>query len=405
MTERNVLWISPYVPYDEVSHAGGKIENYYIKGLKKQINVELISCFNTNEKDKIDLDKYSIKATLQEVSSKKPKVFLRKLMNLESTLNPFNKYGGFLQNYLEMCLKRAIKQYYIANRDKKIDVIILEWTEVGLLLSYIKMFFPNSKIIMIEEDVAFLGLKRKAEFSKNKLQKLVKKYKYRRLKKLELDFLQNVDLIAVNNDKDLNLLLDNGINKDRMFILTPYFDNYYSIPYKRENNNIVFFGAMSRKENYLSAIWFIKNVFPYIRDKSTKFIVIGGNPNPELLKYQSDRIKILGFVEDVSQYLSAALCLVAPLVLGAGIKIKILEALSSGVPVLTNNIGIEGIPAENQKEYFYCKKPADYIEAIDLLIKHPNIGESISRNAKQFIKNKYNIQDSLNLLVDKVKRL
>lgn len=405
MIKKNVLWISPYVPYDGVSHAGGKIENYYIKGLRKKINVELISCFTTNEKHKIDLDKYDIKATLSEISSKKTKVFIRKILNAESTLNPFNRYGGFLQNYLEMHLKSAVKNYYLANKDKIIDVIIIEWTEAGLLLSYIKRFFPNSKVIMIEEDVAFLGMKRKVEYSKNIVQKLIKKIKYKRLKKLELSFLQKVELVATNNGKDFNLLVDNGINRDKLFILSPYFDNYIDIPYKRENNNIVFFGAMSRKENYLSAIWFINNVFPYLEDKNVNFIIIGGNPNPELLKYQSDRIKVLGFVEDVSYYLSSAMCLVAPLVLGAGIKIKILEALSAGIPVLTNKIGIEGISAVNQKDYFYCEKPGDYLNVISNLINNPNLGKFISHNAKKFIDDNYNINNSLNLLIDKVKQL
>ena len=75
--------------------------------------------------------------------------------------------------------------------------------------------------------------------------------------------------------------------------------------------------------------------------------------------FKPDVITVTGFVKEISKYFEQSLCLVAPLVLGAGIKIKVLEAMSAGLPVLTNQIGIEGIPAQNGIHYYYCERPQE----------------------------------------------
>ena len=395
--KKNILWISPYAPYDKVRHAGGKIENFYIKNLQKsgQFNIHLISCYYSSEKEFLDLDEYGISNSLYEISSKQSKQLIKKIFNIESTLNPFNRHAGLLQNYTESILKKGIKEFFCTTKKLNPDIIILQWTETALLLDYIKKFFPKQKIVIIEEDVAFLGYKRKYEYAGSFIRKQFARWRYDIIKKAELKALKNADLIIVNNFKDKNLLVDNTILEKKIFTWSPYFDNYEYITRQKAQKNIVFFGAMSRQENYLSAIWFIENVFNRLSDKECTFLVIGNNPPEQLIKLSSSRIKILGFVEDVTQYFASALCLVAPLVLGAGIKIKILEAFSAGLPVLTNDIGIEGIPAQAGKDYVHCNTVEDYIRNIDYLLNNLDIQAQISKNAREFISQHYNLNNDL----------
>ena len=89
------------------------------------------------------------------------------------------------------------------------------------------------------------------------------------------------------------------------------------------------------------------------------------------------------------------MCIVAPLVLGAGIKIKVLEALSAGMPVLTNDIGIEGIPAQNGKEYIHCNEPNEYAKYIKQLHENRNLARKFSRNASSFIMSHYDLKQSM----------
>ena len=156
---------------------------------------------------------------------------------------------------------------------------------------------------------------------------------------------------------------------------------------------------MSRAENYLSAIWFINNVMPKIQALNTRFLIAGSSP-PEILKEkESESVKILGYVEDMTEYFSSCVCLVAPLKLGAGIKIKILEAMSAGIPVLTNEIGIEGIEAVDGKDYILCSSPEEHADAIKKILNNYNLGEFLSSNSKAFIKKKYHMASRLDELI------
>ena len=63
-----ILWISMCAPYDRVAHAGGKIENFYVKGLNKSIPVSMITFANYDEMELVDLDSYNIKAYVTDMS-------------------------------------------------------------------------------------------------------------------------------------------------------------------------------------------------------------------------------------------------------------------------------------------------------------------------------------------------
>ena len=102
--------------------------------------------------------------------------------------------------------------------------------------------------------------------------------------------------------------------------------------------------------------------------------------------------RITGFVENVEPYFETALCSLVPLLLGAGIKVKVLESMSAGVPVLTNNIGIEGIPAKDGLEYLHCETADDYISAITKLAGDEKLRNLLSENGRKFIKETFDYE-------------
>ena len=133
-----------------------------------------------------------------------------------------------------------------------------------------------------------------------------------------------------------------------------------------------------------------------MNDLNIRFIVLGSKPSDELKNIKSDKVIITGFVDNIEPYFESAMCLVAPLVLGAGIKVKILESLSSGIPVLTNDIGIEGIQAVHEREYFHCTEPSEYEKYIRALYNKEIDEEKLEENSRQFMKKNFDIKKSLN---------
>ena len=389
-------------PYDGVTHASGKIHNFYLKRLcaEKEVDVTVVTLCKEDEINKLDFEKYGIKNYVSVRKRKGIQGYIWRGIAWLSKLNIWNEYAGLTPCDISKGIMKKVNELSASNYNP--DIVILDWTEVLFLFPRIESLFPKAKIVAIEEDVSFLGQQRKAEFSKNILKKKFFETKYQRVKKLEMKYLDQCQLVILNNRKDYKLLLDNGYKNKNLWIWAPFFQSYLTKEANCGSHNIVFYGAMFREENWRSAVWFIENVMPKLKREDIRFVVIGGAPNKRLFKYNDKRIEIRGFVDDISKELSTAMCLVAPLVLGAGIKIKVLEAFSCGIPVLTNGIGIEGIPAQDKVDYFYCEKPDDYVEVINGLLDGEYDIKTIEKNAKAVIKNNFNFNKDAEEFVTKV---
>ncbi|RKM59548.1 glycosyltransferase [Butyrivibrio sp. XB500-5] len=404
---KKILWISYLVPYDGVPHAGGKIHNYYLKGIKKsgKFDIRLLTVAKEKELPKLDYDKYDISADVIVRKFNLKGILWRILWELKRR-GLYDRSGGLQPPFIRHMIKEKAKSYSESGYEP--DVVIMQWTEVVVSISDIKRYFPKAKIVVIEEDVAFLSFERKFKSATNVIKKAIAKKQYERLKKLELRCISEADLVILNNHKDYRLL-KNNIDEDKgnIKVWTPYFENYADVEYIGDRNEIVFYGAMNRPENWKSAIWFIENVWPLLpaSEYDLKFYVVGGHPDKQLLKYRSDRIVVTGFVDDVTDIMKHAKCLAAPLVLGAGVKIKILEGLSLGIPVLTNDIGVEGIDVKDGTDYFLCKEPEEYADTICKIMTGEIDIKAVSANAKKYISDNYNISGSLSDFIETLKEL
>lgn len=395
---KKLLWISPAVPYDAVSHAGGKTHNYYIKYFQKsgQYDIHLISLAEVDEVPLLDAEQYGISSDVCVVGGNLFKNVFRMAYNMNSLYNKRHPLCQTILSYQYRALKKRVKNYAKKNQP---EIVIMQWTGAAFLLPYVQELFPQAKTVIIEEDVTFLGYQRRYEQEKDARRRARYRYSYEHLKEKELNLLQRSSIVVVNNDKDRRLLADNGIEESKIYTAAAYYDDYSSVGRKHIERKVLFYGGMHREENHRAAMWFAKNVMPLLKDDGIIFEVVGNHPRKEWNEVQSDKIQVEGFVEDVSPYFEHCLCMVAPLELGAGVKVKILEGLSAGIPVLTNTVGIEGIAAQDGKEYIHCDMVQDYVAAIRKLLESPELGKQIGENARQFMKNHYNLDRTLDGLM------
>lgn len=401
---KKILYISYYAPYDIVDHAGGKVHNFYVKKLQKQkeYDVTLLTMCYQREVEKLDLQKYGIRHELVILDSSEVQRYIRMFISGFSYFNPWDSYSGILLNYERYRLKEMITHH--AKKNEKPDLIILQWTQIILLMPFIRKLYPDVPIVAIEEDVLFLNFYRKIGLSKSAISGMIARYQYKNVKNKELAALREAQLVVTNNPKDGRLLEENHIEIKKLFVSSVYFEKYDQIRRNSSWKEILFYGAMYREENHISAKWFIEKVMPLLPNE-IRFVVAGTRPRKELLEMQNERVKILGFVEDIGPYFSECICLVAPLLLGAGIKVKILEAMSAGVPVLTNEIGIEGIGAEPGKEYLHCETEKEYADAIQDLFTNREQAEKIGQDGRDYVKKNFDLEKKYQELLDRMEKL
>lgn len=357
-----ILYISYCTPYTRAFHAGGQTFNFYIRQMARQQNVEvdLISFCNPEEVEHVDLADEGICVHLV-VRPKGIKRLFGRTVSINSKYNPFHRYCTMMTTYSAAIMLNHIKK--LKDKEYIPDVIILEWTQILFLISEIKCIYPNARYLASEHDVTFLGMQRKYKYEQGILAGIYKRMQFENIRKRELACLGQCDFVFAHNHKDYELLITEGIDREKAGFIVPFY-HQSNIEHKKRNNNILFFGHMGRMENITAVMWFVEKVMPELADLPCQFHIIGGGVVEELKKLESEKVRIVGFVESIDKCFSEALCFVSPLIFGAGIKVKVIEALYSGITVLTNDVGIEGIRVKNREDYYHCEKPGDYAEVI-----------------------------------------
>ena len=383
-----ILFIPAFSCHDKVAHAGGQVCNNYLSKFYNDNNFEV--GFAVRAKD-TDVDYIAMK---EKYKLAKDFSMIIKSNSIKryyySLITRFYRYFYFNPKLL---ITSVSYRDFVNKTVKKIkrlwypDVVILDWTQINIWAEIVRKVFANSKIVSFEQDVSFLGIKRRYPTNL----KIQEKFKLEEIKALKV-----VDLVITLNEKDKLALLP-YINEDKIKVVHPYYHAYGKEDQNFDKRNgILFFGAMGRSENIEAVEYFLKEVFPFIRNKSQiVFYCVGGGVKEFLInKYKADSIKFTGYVEDPSEYFDKSFCMVVPLFHGAGIKVKVLEGMASGLPVITNDIGIEGIPALNKYHYIHCNSSEEYINAIDELFANKEKCKFYSKNAIEFIKENFDLNKS-----------
>jgi len=104
-------------------------------------------------------------------------------------------------------------------------------------------------------------------------------------------------------------------------------------------------GGFQHKPNIDAAEHLVKEIFPEIKQNisDVKLFIVGSHPPDKVKKLESDDVKVTGYVPDITSYFKECKVMLSPLRYGAGVKGKITQSLSQGLPVITSTIGAEGI--------------------------------------------------------------
>lgn len=145
-------------------------------------------------------------------------------------------------------------------------------------------------------------------------------------------------------------------------------------------------GSLSWEPTRLGMAWFMLEVRSGIKDLPLTVIGKGAPASLTLMLANDPAVTALGFIDDLDPYYAQAKCFIAPLLDGSGIKIKILNALARGIPVVTTPVGVEGFPAGFESCVRVAYTPQSFAEQVAQLEALPAAEwEDISRKGQHYV--------------------
>ena len=155
--------------------------------------------------------------------------------------------------------------------------------------------------------------------------------------------------------------------------------------------NLLFVGSMDYHANIDAAVWFARTSWPEIARNypDMQFTIVGRDPSREVCALASERIRVTGTVDDVRRYYATAVAAVAPIRCGGGTRLKILEAMAAGVPVVSTGLGAEGIEAENGTHLLLADGEAEIAAAVGCVASSSELSSRLAQAGRSLVKRKY----------------
>lgn len=201
----------------------------------------------------------------------------------------------------------------------------------------------------------------------------------------------NTGFVVTDQDKELLKYLNPNLN----LIVIPNGVNLdYFKPIGKEDDvpSLIYVSDMSGSPTTENVLHFYNDIFPLIKEKvpDVKLYLVGRNPAKEIEELSSDpSVLVTGYVEDVRPYLSKSWVFVAPMIMGTGIKNKVLEAMSMGKSVVSTKIGAQGIQAFPDKDLFVTDIDELFAEYVVNLLLDRTLRETMGNNARKVMEKKY----------------
>jgi polysaccharide biosynthesis protein PslH len=168
--------------------------------------------------------------------------------------------------------------------------------------------------------------------------------------------------------------------------------DYQNIKVDRRTKHIIFSGAFSYPPNYQAMQWFILHVYPSIVKQvpDVQLIITGDHANLPLPKM--DNVILAGHVDDVKSLIASCDVSIAPLWTGGGTRLKIIEAMAIGTPVVATSKGAEGLFVQNGEHILIADEPKKFAEHAIQLLRDRDLRSYISSNAARLVKESYDWQ-------------
>lgn len=393
-----ILWICPFFPYPPDN--GSRIRGYFTtRELARWNEVSIFSLIQSAEEGQnlAPLREYcrEVKGVLPE--NKRPDAFFDGRRSIKDVLpgffrpEPRHFYGPPSPN--------VVQELRDCLRNGNYDVVIFNHL---LMTNYAWDFLNESgKLLRVlsQENVESLIQRQYISLARGIPTKLRKILYYLSFIRFEQKACLRFDHVVVCSANDrLNLLkFVPQLGPERVSLLPNGVDTaWYDIgEVPMENVTLIYNGSLTYEANYDAVRYFLADIFPLIQKglPSVKLKITGKTNGVDLAGLPlSENVIFTGYVADIRPVVKSSTVCIVPLQVGGGTRLKVLEAMAAGTPVVATSKGAEGLQLEPGRDFLLADTPEDFACQVLRLLNNPDLRNEISRNGRQAVEERYGWQ-------------
>jgi sugar transferase (PEP-CTERM/EpsH1 system associated) len=390
-----ILWLSHMVPYPP---KGGMLQRAFhlVRELASRDEVKLL-CFNQRALLPTQTAVESALGVLRQF------VDVVDVLDIPSNTRRFGRQrlaaGSYLRgrSYTVEWLRSTAYARAVSSAIRQHSPDLVHFDTISL--AQFRELAGDRPCVLNHHNIESMMMQRRADVEQHPLKRHYFATEGRRLREYEQKLAPAFDLHLTCSELDAQRLRE--IAPD---VKTAEVPNGVDLDYFRpapgataeEARSLIFAGGLNWYPNVSAVKFLVNKVWPLVRSEfaDAKLTIIGRSP-PQWLKDAAvdPRLQVLGFVDDVRPYMDKASVYVCPIFDGGGTKLKVLDAMAMGKPLVANPIAVEGIEAEPHKHWIPANEPHEFAAAIARLFDDASLRQSLGRNARQLIHDKYSFSE------------
>jgi glycosyltransferase involved in cell wall biosynthesis len=248
-----------------------------------------------------------------------------------------------------------------------------------------------------EHNIEYDIVRRTARAEADVLRRAFSAVEWRKVRREERHAWRQLDGCIVTSARDRGMLLSDEPATRTSVVPNGVDLEYFRAPDgcdrepSREPHTLIFFGAIDYYPNTDAVLFFLQDVFPRLqmRYPRVRLKIVGRRPPESILARRSADVEVTGVVDDVRPWIEQAGVVVVPLRIGGGTRLKILEAMSMGKPIVSTALGAEGLDVVPERDLLVADDAEGLAVQIGRLLDEPALGARIGASARRVVASRY----------------
>lgn len=331
---------------------------------------------------------------------------LNKIKNIE--IEFINKDKSLLNKLYKIILLGSIKQIYSKDYVKKLQAIISANKFDYVIMDHLRTYSVYKKVrkhldshtqtIYTAHNQEYQNFIEKKQLTRGFKDKLVFSFIDWKLKRIEQKALNSCDRLWALSEEDLTSFEKNVSKEIERIVIPPYFEFQQIKPdINRKTKQLLILGSMDWYPNIEGTLHFVNEIFPKLIEIDPEYtlFIVGRDPVKEIQDLNNERITVTGSVNVIDDYLIESDLLVLPNRLGSGIKVKVMESLMKGLPVVMYKENVNGYATDIFTAPFVVNNTQEFINSIIYLTNNKTVCRDFIINTNNYFRN--NLQYNFNL--------